>query len=566
MDDRENRQDYAYEELRRNAEQRLRTDHPPSCSPWSGAAPQRTIHELEVCQIELELQNAQLSTCRNEAEAALERYTDLYDFAPIGYLTLDRAGAISSVNLRAAAMLGVERAKLTGQRFGQFVAGESRLVLASFLEGAYANRRKQNCEIVIRVTSRAPIFVQLDGIVSPGGEECRIAMSDITDRKLLESQLLHSQKLESLGILAGGIAHDFNNILMAILGNAEIAMLHLDQESAALENLQRIQQAAARAAELTKQMLAYSGKGIFVFENVNLSLLLESMMPLLRASISNRVQLKTNLHRPLPTIVADATQMHQVVMNLVINASEAIGERNGVITVTTGVLQGNLSDQPGDRDIQGPDVERSVFIEVSDDGCGMDQGVLSKLFDPFFTTKFTGRGLGLAAVQGIVNGHQGSIRVTSAPGAGTTFRILFPASGKCTELSPKRDNAAPGNWRGKGTVLLVDDEEEVRNIGAKMLQALGYTPITANNGLEAISIFKETPDLAFIILDLTMPIMDGEQCLRELQRLDPAVKVIMSSGYNEQELSATALERNTAGFIQKPYLISELKEIVLSLS
>lgn len=179
--------------------------------------------------------------------------------------------------------------------------------------------------------------------------------------------------------------------------------------------------------------------------------------------------------------------------------------------------------------------------------------------------KFTGRGLGLAAVQSIVNGHKGSIKVTSEPGAGTTFTILFPASSRGELPTTSGKSAASGNWRGSGTVLLVDDEEDVRSIGAKMLKALGYTPITANNGLEAISIFKEIPDLAFIILDLTMPFMDGEQCLRELQRLDPEVKVIMSSGYNEQEISAPAAGRQAAGFIQKPYLISELKEIAQSL-
>jgi PAS domain S-box-containing protein len=392
-------------------------------------------------------------------------------------------------------------------------------------------------------------------------------VTDITERRLvdeerlrLEKLLFHAQKLESLGVLAGGIAHDFNNILMAILGNADLAMTRIDAGSPAVENLRRIEKAAARAADLTQQMLAYSGKGKFVIENLDFNRLVEKMLPLLEVSISKKAQLRLNLHVPLPSVEADATQMHQIVMNLVINASEAMEDSSGVIDITTARVECDrkyLKEVWLDEGLsEGP----YVYLEISDTGCGMDKETMAKLFDPFFTTKFTGRGLGMAAVLGIVKGHKGSIRVYSEPGRGTTFKILLPASERPCDSSI--DDRHPDHWQGSGTVLLVDDEDTVRCIGAEMLKELGFGAITANDGLEALDIFKKTPGIAFVILDLTMPRMDGEQCFRELRQLDPGVKVIMSSGYNEQEVTQRFVGQWLSGFIQKPYRLSVLRDVI----
>ena len=387
---------------------------------------------------------------------------------------------------------------------------------------------------------------------------------DITERKHaeeerqnMEKQLLHAQKLESLGVLAGGIAHDFNNILMAIIGNAELALMRINKESPAVENLHRIEQASARAADLAKQMLAYSGKGKFVVENLDLNILLEEMTHMLEVSISKKALLRLNLQKPLPSVEGDATQMRQIIMNLVINASEAIGDKSGVIAITTGCMdcdRGYLKNVWLDENIH---EGLYVYLEIADTGCGMDKGTLSRIFDPFFTTKFTGRGLGMAAVLGIVRGHKGAIKVYSEPNKGTSFKILLPASGKPAELF--NHDSLLDNWQGSGTVLLVDDEETVRGIGAEMLKELGFTTITANDGREAVEIFKATPDIALVILDLTMPHLDGEQCFRELRQLKPDVKVIMSSGYNEQEVTRRFVGKGLAGFIQKPYKLSILK-------
>ena len=282
------------------------------------------------------------------------------------------------------------------------------------------------------------------------------------ERHRLEQQMLHAQKLESLGVLAGGIAHDFNNILMVIIGNADLALMHINNTSPIVDNLHQIEKAAARAADLAKQMLAYSGRGKFLIENLDLNSLLDEMLHMLQVSISKKAILRFNKHLHLPMVEADATQIRQIIMNLVINASEAIGEKSGVISISTGCME---CDHNYLRDVW-LDEKLSdglyVYMEISDSGCGMDRETLSKIFDPFFTTKFTGRGLGMAAVLGIVRGHKGAIRVYSEPGKGTTFKILLPSSGKPNELFNIENSQ--DEWKGSGTVLLVDDEETVRSI------------------------------------------------------------------------------------------------------
>jgi PAS domain S-box-containing protein len=379
------------------------------------------------------------------------------------------------------------------------------------------------------------------------------------EKLALEKQLLHAQKLESLGVLAGGIAHDFNNILMAIIGNADLALMRMNPEAPAVENLHRIEKAAAQAADLAKQMLAYSGKGKFLVEHLDLNRLLEEMLHMLEVSISKKAILRLNLAPTIPAVEADATQLRQIIMNLVINASEAIDDQSGVIAITTGCMECNLSYLRDfwldDKVIPG----LYVYLEVADTGCGMDQETLARIFDPFFTTKFTGRGLGMAAVLGIVKGHKGAIKVYSEPGKGTSFKVLLPASESAETIVGTSRNDI---WQGSGTVLLVDDEQTVRDIGGEMLQALGFQVVLASDGREALEKFRENPGISFILLDLTMPHMDGEQCFRELRKIRPDVKVIMSSGYNEYEVTQKVIGKGLAGFVQKPYTMSALQAVI----
>ncbi|QXE89018.1 hybrid sensor histidine kinase/response regulator [Geomonas subterranea] len=381
------------------------------------------------------------------------------------------------------------------------------------------------------------------------------------ERLRLEQQLLHAQKLESLGILAGGIAHDFNNILTGILGNSSLGLMRIAPDSPAVENLQNIEKGAIRAADLARQMLAYSGKGMFVVEPVSLNSLLTEMVHLLEVSVSKKCRLVLELAEELPPVQADSTQLRQIVMNLVINASEAIGDRGGTITIRSGYRHFDhqfLKSAWSERELAEGDF---LFLQVEDDGCGMDEATLARIFDPFFTTKFTGRGLGMSAVLGIIRGHRGAIKVESRPGHGTTFTVVLPAS----EL-PVQDQVALQQpeeaWQGSGTVLLVDDEEIICEVGASMLEQLGYEVVTALSGSRAVELYRERGDVRFVILDLTMPQMDGEQTFQELRRFDPEVKVIISSGYSEQEVTRKLSGTGYLAFIQKPYSIQALSDVM----
>jgi CheY-like chemotaxis protein len=307
-------------------------------------------------------------------------------------------------------------------------------------------------------------------------------------------------------------------------------------------------------------MLAYSGKGKFVVEHLDISRLVEEMLHMLEVSISKKVVLRFNLTHPIHSVEADATQLRQIIMNLVINASEAIGDKSGVIAINTGCMD---CDRKYLKDVWLDENLCSglyVYLEIADTGCGMDKATMAKLFDPFFTTKFTGRGLGMAAVLGIVRGHKGAIKVYSELNKGTTFKILLPTSDQPAELFNGHNHE--DDWKGSGKVLLVDDEETVRGIGKEMLQELGFEVITADDGRDGVAAFRQNPDVSFVLLDLTMPHMDGEQCFRELKQLNPNVKVIISSGYSEHEVSIKFVGKGLAGFIQKPYRLSTLKAAI----
>ena len=386
------------------------------------------------------------------------------------------------------------------------------------------------------------------------------------ERLNLEAQVQQTQKLESLGILAGGIAHDFNNLLLGILGNADLALMELKPESPARQHIEDAVKASQRAAELCSQMLAYSGRGNFILKPLDLSVLVEEMAHLLEVSISKKVSLRLNFARKLPPVEADPTQLRQVVMNLIINASDAIGDQIGQISVSTGVA--NMDRISLGRLLVGADlpIGRYAFLEVTDTGCGMDRSTLERIFDPFFTTKFTGRGLGLAAVHGIVRSHHGAIDIHSEPGHGTSFRILFPVSNlPITELpSPSFKRT---ERKGSGTVLVVDDEEIITDITTKILSQAGFRVFTASDGRRGVETFcQHASEIDAVVLDLTMPEMSGEEVYNEMVLVKADVRVILSSGYSESEAAIRFAGKNLAGFIQKPYrpnvLIEKLNEVL----
>ncbi len=411
------------------------------------------------------------------------------------------------------------------------------------------------------------VYEKGQGVFNDDGEALFLdgAIFDITERRRaeqerirLETTVQQAQKLESLGVLAGGIAHDFNNLLMGVLGNADMARSTLSPTAPAHTYLLSIETAARRAADLSNQLLAYSGRARFVVEPIDLSSVVKEMVHLVEVSVSKKAAVQYDLPAGLPAIEGDATQIRQIALNLITNASDAIGEQAGIISVSTGVMEcdaeylsaGDVSDN----------AEEGIYcyIEVADSGCGMDSETLDRIFDPFFTTKFTGRGLGLAAVLGIVRGHKGVIKVRTAPGKGSTIRVLFPATRRQAEASATQDTASD-KWRGEGTVLLVDDESVVRSVTKKMLERIGFNVITASDGEEAVAAFERHADeLKLVLLDMAMPRMGGDEAFQKIRQIRSDARVIISSGYDEQEATKKLVGQGLAGFIQKPYSLTSL--------
>ncbi len=385
---------------------------------------------------------------------------------------------------------------------------------------------------------------------------------DITERKKLESQLMHAQKMESLGVLAGGIAHDFNNLLMGIMGNVGLAQMKLPAESSVHDELKRVETAADRASELTNQMLAYSGKGRFVVKAIDLSSVVGEMSDLLKASIPKNVFLELDLGVNIPSIESDPTQIRQVVMNLITNAADAFKGASGTVTIATGSILCDPDHLSGFFLGENLNGGKFVTLEVSDTGSGMERETEEKIFDPFFTTKEGGRGLGLSAAIGIIRGHEGAIKVESEPGEGTKFTVLFPASEKPVE-DKVEERGSLGSFSGEGTVLVVDDEETVREIATSMLEKFGFDVLVASDGEEALKLFDENADnIKLILMDLTMPKMGGMEALRNIKQVRADVKVILSSGYTEEDAMSAFNGGELADFIQKPYKPEELIEKV----
>ncbi len=375
--------------------------------------------------------------------------------------------------------------------------------------------------------------------------------TDIEDQKRAEEAIRQKQRLESTGVLAGGVAHDFNNLLTGVLGNASLVLETLPDSHPNAAFLREIVRAAERAADLTRQMLAYAGKGSFILERLDLSAQVREIGRLLEAVIPKEVAVEMALATDLPAVEADPGQVQQIAINLVINATEAIGEdRRGNVRVATR-CQTLSAETAGQFFPERPGPGMYVVLEVRDDGPGMSEDVRAKIFDPFFSTKFTGRGLGLSAVLGIVRSRGGAVTVESAPGQGSTFRVYLPAVERAGERVARNEEVRQSEQRS--VVLVVDDEATVRRVAQQALERRGYSVLVAANGLEAVDLFKENAaHIDLVLLDLTMPVMGGEETLRCLRRIRADIQVILSSGYDEKEAARRFSGMPVSGFIQKP--------------
>jgi signal transduction histidine kinase len=432
------------------------------------------------------------------------------------------------------------------------------------LEAAHAKSLQDGSQFDLEIRLLRPgapqAWIQVLGARFTDSESQRAVLRgtilDITERKHAESALLQGQKLESLGILAGGIAHDFNNLLMAVQGYLDLCRLELPEGSRPAESLQKAGRVLVRAADLTRQMLAYSGKAQFLSRPLDIGHLVREMAHLLSVSISKKIELCLEIADELPAVVGDPAQLQQVVMNLVINASDAIQDQDGTIRVAAQVQQ--LDAEELAAGFPGPSMApgRFVALTVQDNGQGMAAHTLSRIFDPFFTTKFHGRGLGLAALLGIVKAHKGGVQVQSQPGQGTTFNVLLPASSEPAKVAATETGGE--HYRGSGLVLLVEDEPDIRASTTAFLRRIGFEVVQAADGRAGVQQVREhLAQVRMVLLDYTMPHMDGAECFRQIQLLAPDLPVLMTSGFGEG-VSTHALD-GLAGFIQKPYTLSRLR-------
>ncbi len=508
-----------------------------------------------------------------ELRRSEERFRTLFDHVPDGVLLVnaDDAGSfgrIQDANEAAARMHGYSLEALKaldiealnapgeGPRLESFEARVWRLKAGESVREELTHLKRDGTTFPVEAIGT---LVRLHGRQYVLG-----FLRDITERKLSEQALLRTQRTESLGVLAGGIAHDFNNLLTAVMGQTSLALDLMGTEAAGRENLGRALGAAEKAAALTRQMLAYSGRGKFTIQPVSINGAIRENLGFLEAAIPKQVRLELDLDQELPMVTGDPSQVQQVLMNLVINGVESIGDAPGRISIRTRFVHLDTVDAsrwplcgnslaPGDY----------VWIEVADTGCGMTREVLSRVFDPFFSTKAKGHGLGLSAVQGIIRAHRGGLGVDSVLHQGTTFRILLPAGAPDPPL-PESATAA-GRGSGARAVLVIDDEDYLLEVVRDALEAHGHTAFLAPSGEEGIALLRRHgPQIDLVLLDLSMPGLGGVETFRLLREVDPKVPLILSSGFAQEEVLTQVKGMDLAGFLQKPYLAKDLIRTVES--
>ena len=508
--------------------------------------------------------NRKLLQASTVAEAALREseasYRGLFESVGEAIFIQDRSGRFLDVNRGAAELHGVTREELIGLDPRKMAApGRNDLAeVMTRLERAFAGE-PQVFEFWGTRLGGEPFL--LEERLYPGfyfGQEVVIAMSrDITENKRAEEAQRQAQKLESLGVLAGGIAHDFNNLLTAIMGNLNLGQAAVGEYSPARPYLEKVENTVLKAAELSRQMLAYSGKGHFVVKPRDLNAIIREMTGLLAASLPKKIRLDLQLAPDLPLFKADGAQIQQVVMNLITNAADAVGGQEGRISITT--FNADLDREVLTNGFPGQPMEAGNYIvlSVADSGSGMRPEVLSRIFDPFFTTKAAGRGLGLSAMLGILKGHKAGIRIATEVGRGSTFEVFFPT----LEARELVEDPAPSRRERRlaGTVLLVDDEEIILETTAQALESLGFRVVKARDGAHALEQFQDLgQDLVLVFMDLSMPRMDGTSAFQAMHRARPEVPVVLTSGYDQKEATEDLLAQGLAGFIQKPYRIRDL--------
>lgn len=544
----------------------------PLCSEEHLRTNMAFISGLVQAQAEQGLQTKRQLELEREVRESEKKLKVIFDTSEAGIIVVSPLGVITFANRRMADMFGMPMTELVGtyyidhiheseknagvERMQQIVTGEMTSV-----ELVRHYTRKDGTHFWGNLTGTR--FGNVDGSM----RDQIMVISDITvrkraeeEKKLLEQQLCQAQKLESLAVMAGGIAHNFNNILTIIMGGCYL--MKMNPESAQ-EQIPAIEKAADRAAELCRQMLAYAGKSPIAHSQVNMGELVDDMVVMLRTTIPKNAVINFESTTTIPFIKGETSQLIQILMNLVINASEAIGDLEGEIRVVLSTVK--IRAGRPEKDAFGNTIPPGwyVCLEVTDNGSGMDDETMRRIFEPFYTTKFAGRGLGMSAIIGIVKGHGGALQLFSRQGYGSIFKIFFPV-----QLSEAvRDNSTltgtMSSWQGSGTILLVDDEEKVLFVMKLMLENLGFAVIAAVNGKEALDLYQEHDDeITLVVTDVGMPIMDGYQLFQELKILNPGLPIIIASGFGNSIISSQIPREDIAGFIDKPYDFDKVKGVL----
>jgi PAS domain S-box-containing protein len=549
-------------DLRRKAEKSLaKTRSYPKDEPTL-----KLVHELRVHQIELEMQNEELQQAREEIEVGLEKYSDLYDFAPVGYFTLTDDGTIKEANLTGASQLGIERSLVINHHFSLYLSKDSHSVFTDFLRKIFEDTTKKECEVKLSGNESNPRYIHIMGTAVKGEGnvwQCLIAVMDVTDRKhaeeekkRIEIQLAQKQKMETIGTFAGGIAHDFNNILAAIIGYAELAIIDELKHEKLHKDLEGVLKASKRARDLVAQILSFSRHGEMNYKPIKLQATIKESLRMLRAIIPVTIEIRQNI-RSSGMIMADPVQIHQIMMNLILNAVQAMGEMGGVLDLS-------LEDVAVDESsvIHGLDLNPGTYImlTISDTGHGIEPEVLERIFEPYFTTKNKGgnSGLGLSVVQGIVKKNKGAIICKSRPGEGTTFVIYLPLVEFNKEKGKESHDEvtlSPGTER----ILFIDDEPDLAEMAKMALENLGYRVTSLTSSGKALEVFKENPEsFDLVITDMTMPEMTGERLAQRLMEIRHDIPIILCSGYGEHISTEKVKDIGIQEYVMKPFTLADL--------
>ncbi|MGD8338199.1 MAG: response regulator [Desulfobacterales bacterium] len=548
-------------ELRHRAEKQKQTEPagPEEIDGMSTKDMAKMIHELRVHQIELKMQNEELRRIQEELEEARDRYSHLFDFSPVGYLTVNEKGIVEGANLTFATLMGMERSAVVGKPFSRFVQREDQDVYYLNSQRLLESGALQSFTLRLTKNDGSDFFANLEcmlireNVSAP--KQIRIVVSDITEQKKLEWRLWQAQKMESIAKLAGGIAHQFNNALFVIVATTDLLEMQVPNDEMTSEYFDSIKKSTARMTKLTRQLLAYARGGKYEVKDISLSVLVRNTLPLLQHTLDPSISVETNLPDDISKTRGDLTQLVMVLSILLSNSTEAI-ESEGHIKITCRnelITKEDVKTFPGL--LPGP----YVSLTVEDNGRGMDEETKKRVFEPFFTTKFLGRGLGLAATYGIVKNHGGWISIESQLDRGTSVRIYLPAVREIKEKKAQRVHKEP--LKGTGTILLIEDELAVIETLRKLLERLGYKVLEAKTGKGAIRLVRAYEgEIDLAILDVFLPDMNGNKVYPLLKEFRPDMKVLVFSGYSIEGPAQEILDAGAHGFVQKPVSAEELSE------